>query len=76
MQESLTQQIHTFLSEKLQCSSVAVSISSKHMCCGNRGIKHPTSVMTTNKFSGVFMEPGNLIREEFLHAISKNGQNL
>lgn len=76
MQESLTQQIHTFLSDKLECDSVAVSISSKHMCCSNRGIKHPTSVMTTNKFSGVFMEPGNLIREEFLHAISKNGQNL
>jgi GTP cyclohydrolase I len=76
MQESLTQQIHTFLSEKLECDSVAVSISSKHMCCSNRGIKHPTSVMTTNKFSGVFMEPGNLIREEFLHAISKNGKDL
>ena len=76
MQESLTQQIHSFLSEKLDCESVAVSISSKHMCCSNRGIKHPTSVMTTNKFSGVFMEPGNLIREEFLHAISKNGRDL
>lgn len=74
MQESLTQQIHTFLTEKLNCDSVAVSISSKHMCCSNRGIKHPTSTMTTNKFSGVFMESGNLIREEFLHAISKNGE--
>jgi len=73
MQESLTQQIHTFLTNKLECSSVAVSISSKHMCCGLRGIKHPESVMTTNKFSGAFMEPNNLIREEFLHAISLNG---
>jgi len=44
------------------------------MCCSNRGIKHPTSTMTTNKFSGVFMEPNNMIREEFLHAISKNGK--
>lgn len=76
MQESLTQQIHTFLSEKLECESVAVSIASKHLCCSNRGIKHPTSVMCTNKFSGVFMEPGNLIREEFLVAISKNGPEL
>ncbi len=74
MQESLTQQIHTFLSEKLECKSVAVSIASKHMCCSNRGIKHPTSTMTTNKFSGVFMEPGNLIREEFMQAINKNGK--
>lgn len=76
MQESLTQQIHTYLSTKLNCPSVAVSIASKHMCCSNRGIKNPTSVMGTNKFSGVFMEPGNLIREEFLHAISQNGHKL
>jgi len=76
MQESLTTQIHKFLSEKMECESVAVSIASKHMCCGNRGIKHPTSTMTTNKFSGVFMEAGNLIREEFLHAIAKNGKEM
>jgi len=76
MQESLTQQIHDFLTKKLECESIAVSISSKHMCCSNRGIKHPTSTMTTNKFSGVFMESNNMIREEFLHAISKNGKDL
>jgi len=74
MQESLTQQIHDFLARKLECGSVAVSVASKHMCCSNRGIKHPTSTMTTNKFSGVFMEPNNMIREEFLHAIAKNGK--
>ena len=74
MQESLTQQIHTFLSEQMDCKSVAVSIAAKHMCCSNRGIKHPTSTMTTNKFSGVFMEPSNMIREEFLQAIMKNGK--
>lgn len=75
LQESLTQQIHDFLKEKLECFSVAVSISAKHMCCGSRGIKHPESVMTTNSFSGAFMEPGNLIREEFLHSITKNGNS-
>jgi len=73
MQESLTQQVHTYLKDNLKCESVAVSISSKHLCCGNRGIKHPESVMTTNAFSGKFMEKDNLVREEFLHAISKNG---
>ena len=76
MQESLTQQIHAFLSEQMSCKSVAVSIAAKHMCCSNRGIKHPTSAMTTNKFSGVFMEPQNMIREEFLQAIMKNGHRL
>jgi GTP cyclohydrolase I len=47
--------------EHLKCESVAVSISSKHTCCGLRGVKHPESVMTTNSFSGKFMEPNNLV---------------
>ena len=72
MQESLTQQVHDYLATKMECPSVAVSIACKHTCCSHRGIKHP-SVMTTNKFSGVFMEKDNLIREEFLHAIEVNG---
>ncbi len=36
MQESLTQQIHSFISKKMECDSVAVSIASKHMCCSNK----------------------------------------
>jgi GTP cyclohydrolase I len=75
MQESLTQQIHDYIADKLECDSVAVSIACKHTCCSSRGIKHD-STMTTNKFSGAFMEKDNLIREEFLHAISKNRTNL
>ena len=72
MQESLTQQVHDYIAGKMECDSVAVSVACKHTCCSHRGIKHP-STMTTNKFSGVFMEPSNMIREEFLHAISTNG---
>ena len=72
MQESLTTQIHDYIADKMICNSVAVSIACKHTCCSHRGIKHG-SVMTTNKFSGVFMEKENLIREEFLHAIEVNG---
>ena len=69
MQESLTQQIHRHLSEILECENVAVSISSHHLCCGMRGISHADSLMTTNKFSGQFLEKENLVREEFLTAI-------
>jgi GTP cyclohydrolase I len=72
MQESLTTQVHDYIADKMQCENVAVSIACKHTCCSHRGIKHP-SVMTTNKFSGLFMEKDNLIREEFLHAIEVNG---
>ena len=72
MQESLTQQVHDYISDKMECGSVAVSVACKHTCCSHRGIKHP-STMTTNKFSGVFMEPSNMIRDEFLSAIQVNG---
>ena len=72
MQESLTQQIHDYITKKMKCESVAVSIACKHTCCSSRGIKH-NSVMSTNKFSGFFMEKDNLIREELLHAIEMNG---
>jgi GTP cyclohydrolase I len=72
MQESLTQQVHDYISDKMECDSVAVSVACKHTCCSHRGIKHP-STMTTNKFSGVFMEPSNMIRDEFLSAIQVNG---
>ena len=75
MQESLTQQINDYIADKLECDSVAVSIVCKHTCCSHRGIKHP-SVMSTNKFSGAFMEKDNLIRSEFLHSISMNGTEL
>jgi GTP cyclohydrolase I len=75
MQESLTQQVHDYIAGKMECESVAVSVACKHTCCSHRGIKHP-STMTTNKFSGVFMEPSNMIREEFLHAIMKNGSSM
>lgn len=72
MQESLTAQIHNFVTDKLECDDVAVSISGHHLCCGMRGIQHPDSMMTTNKFSGAFLEKDNLVREEFMHAITKN----
>ena len=72
MQESLTQQVHEYITDKMECDSVAVSVACKHTCCSHRGIKHP-STMTTNKFSGVFMEPSNMIRDEFLSAIQVNG---
>jgi len=72
MQESLTAQIHKFVSDKLQCDDVAVSVSGHHLCCGMRGVQHPDSVMTTNKFSGAFVEKDNLVRQEFLHAIKMN----
>ena len=75
MQESLTQQIHKYLVDKLDCVNVAVSISGHHLCCGIRGVQHPDSIMTTNKFSGQFLDKDNLIRDEFMNAIKMNKLN-
>jgi GTP cyclohydrolase I len=50
MQESLTQQIHDYITKKMKCESIAVSIACKHTCCSHREIKY-NSVMSTNKFS-------------------------
>jgi len=75
MQESLTQQIHKYLVDKLDCVNVAVSISGHHLCCGMRGVQHPDSIMTTNKFSGRFLDSDNLIRDEFMNAIKMNKLN-
>ena len=75
MQESLTQQIHKYLMDKLDTPNVAVSISGHHLCCGMRGIQHPDSIMTTNKFDGVFLDKDNLIRSEFMTAIKMNNLN-
>lgn len=72
MQESLTQQIHDYIADKMDCKSVAVSIACKHTCCSHRGIKHG-STMTTNVFSGVFLEKDNMVREELMSAIHMNG---
>lgn len=75
MQESLTSQIHQYLTDKLECDHIAVSISGHHLCCGMRGVQHPDSIMTTNKFSGRFLEKDNLVREEFMNAIKMNVLN-
>ena len=72
MQESLTQQIHDYIADKINCESVGVSIACRHTCCSSRGIKH-NSTMTTNVFSGVFLEKDNLVREELMSAIQMNG---
>lgn len=69
MQESLTQQIHTFIDKVMEGNGgVAVSVECRHTCCSHRGIKHP-STMVTNKLSGAFIDNGDLSREEFFDAI-------
>lgn len=75
MQESLTQQIHDFLSEVLIGNKgVFVMIEAKHLCCSNRGIGQ-NSTMVTNKMSGKFLDNDNLVRNEMFELIKASKLN-
>jgi len=56
---------------------IQTGIKVNSMCAhrGMRGVQHPDSLMTTNKFSGRFLEKDNLVREEFMNAIKMNKLN-
>lgn len=69
MQESLTQQIHTMVSELIENKGVAVMITAKHTCCSNRGIGHDSS-MTTSKLSGYFWDNPIGTRDEFYQMVA------
>lgn len=54
LQEGLTKQIHDYIDKLCEGNrGVAVIISAKHACCGSRGIKHD-STMKTSQLSGYF----------------------
>lgn len=69
MQESLTQQIHTMISELVDNQGVAVMITAKHSCCSNRGVGHDSS-MTTSKLSGFFWDNPIGTRDEFYQMVA------
>ncbi|XP_076616420.1 GTP cyclohydrolase 2 [Chaetodon auriga] len=65
VQERLTKQIATGISEALQPKGVAVVIEAKHMCMVMRGVQKMNSCTVTSTMLGVCLEDPK-IREEFL----------
>jgi len=64
LQERLTEQVVTFLEEKLEPQGAMVVIEARHLCVEMRGVKKPGAVTVTSAIRGIFHE--RPIREEFL----------
>ena len=69
LQERLTEQVVTFLEERLTPQGAMVVIEARHLCVEMRGIKKPGALTITSAIRGIFKE--RPIREEFLDLLRK-----
>ncbi len=70
LQERLTEQVVTFLEEKLVPQGAMVVIEARHLCVEMRGVKKPGALTVTSSIRGIFEQ--RPIREEFLDLLRKN----
>lgn len=64
LQERLTEQVVTFLEEKLQPLGAMVVVEARHLCVEMRGVKKPGALTVTSAIRGIFHQ--RPVREEFL----------
>jgi GTP cyclohydrolase I len=64
LQERLTEQVVSFLEEKLQPQGSMVVIEARHLCVEMRGVKKPGALTVTSALRGIFHQ--RPVREEFL----------
>ena len=64
LQERITEQVVTFLEEKLQPQGAMVVIEARHLCVEMRGVKKPGAQTVTSALRGIFHQ--RQVREEFL----------
>jgi GTP cyclohydrolase I len=65
VQERFTQQVATFLQERLDPQGVGVVVEATHLCAVMRGIRKPGTIMTTSSVLGLFRSRDKT-RAEFL----------
>lgn len=56
LQEKISNDIYEVMKEVLHTEDIAIHIEAKHSCMTARGIKNPSAVTITNKFSGKFQQ--------------------
>jgi len=71
LQERLTEQIASFMAEKLDPQGVMVVIEARHLCVEMRGVKKPGAVTVTSALRGIFLQKA--VREEFLDLLHRKG---
>jgi GTP cyclohydrolase I len=64
LQERLTEQVVTYLEEKLNPLGAMVVIEARHLCVEMRGVKKPGALTVTSALRGIFHQ--KQVREEFL----------
>ena len=64
LQERLTEQVVTYLEEKLNPLGAMVVIEARHLCVEMRGVKKPGALTVTSAIRGIFHQKP--VREEFL----------
>jgi GTP cyclohydrolase I len=69
LQERLTEQVVTFLEEKLQPLGAMVVVEARHLCVEMRGIKKPGALTMTSAIRGIFNT--QTVREEFLDLLNR-----
>ena len=71
LQERLTEQIASFMAEKLDPQGVMVVIEARHLCVEMRGVKKPGALTVTSSIRGIFNTKP--VREEFLDLLNRRG---
>jgi GTP cyclohydrolase I len=69
LQERITEQVVTFLQEKLQPKGAMVVIEARHLCVEMRGVKKPGALTVTSALRGIFHQ--KQVREEFLDLLRR-----
>ena len=69
LQERLTEQVVTFLQEKLNPLGAMVVVEARHLCVEMRGVKKPGALTTTSAIRGIFHQ--RPVREEFLDLLRR-----
>jgi GTP cyclohydrolase IA len=71
LQERLTEQVVTYLEQKLQPLGAMVVIEARHLCVEMRGVKKPGALTVTSALRGIFHQKP--VREEFLDLLRHHG---
>jgi GTP cyclohydrolase I len=67
VQERMTQEIASFLQERLKPQGVGVVLEATHLCAVMRGVRKPGTVMTTSAVLGLFRTADRTRAEFFAH---------